>query len=73
MARRKRRHGEKRKANGRPAEPAGSSPPRNATEAPPPRSTLRPNPPRRNLPLLVVSSVLTLGWIVFLVAMAAGR
>jgi hypothetical protein len=69
MARRKRRRGEKRKANGRPAETAGPSPHPNAAEAP----TLRPKPPRKNLPLLVVSIVMTLGWIAFLVAMAAGR
>lgn len=73
MARRKRRRGEKRSANGRSAETAEPSPGPRTAQASPPRPVLRANPPRKNLPLLVVSIVLTLGWIAFLVAMAAGR
>ena len=71
MARRKRRRGEKRTANARPGESAEPSPALGTDETLPP--PLRPNPPRRNLPLLVVSTVLTLGWIVFLVFMVVGR
>ena len=72
MARRKRRRGEKRNAIERPADTTGPSPHANTAEAPPSRPTLHANPPRKNLPLLVVSAVMTLGWIAFLVAMAAG-
>jgi hypothetical protein len=73
MTRRKRRRGEKRTTNGRPAEMAERSPPPGSGEVPPPPAILRPYPPRKNLPLLIVSTVLTLGWIVFLVFMAVGR
>jgi len=72
MARRKRRRGDKRSANGRSAETAEPSPGPDAVAASPPRAPLRANPPRKNLPLLIVSIVLTLGWIAFLVAMAVG-
>jgi hypothetical protein len=73
MVRRKRRRGEKRKSNGRPAETAQRSAPAATTEVPAPSPPLHANPPRKNLPLLVVSTVLTLGWVVFLIFMAAGR
>jgi hypothetical protein len=72
MARRKRRRGDKRSANGRPAETAEPSPGPDAAQGLPPRPALRANPPRKNLPLLIVSIGLTIGWIAFLVAMAAG-
>jgi hypothetical protein len=68
MARRKRRRGEKRSADGRPEETAEPSPGPNDAHPPP----LHAHPPRKNLPLLIVSVVLTLGWIAFLVAMVAG-
>ncbi len=72
MASRKRRHGGKRKSgtdSTRPSRPR----PDVAPDTPIRRPFPRPRPPRKNLPLLMATGILMIGWVVFLLVLAVVR